>query len=174
MLKRLSRKNIFCKQLPVDYAFHSPQTEALKQEMIDSVAGIKTLSASIDVLSTVTGKPAGGTDYGAAYWAENIRQPVQFARAVDGLITDGHSKFLEIGPHPVLALSISQCLASRNAEGNVLPSLRRGQNDRMTLYETLADLYMSGWDLKWNKHLPRQKPLRPTARLSMAKEILLD
>jgi microcystin synthetase protein McyG len=154
VLKRLSRKNIFCKQLPVDYAFHSPQTEVLQQEMIDSAAGIKTRSASIDVLSTVTGRPAGGTDFGAAYWAENIRRPVQFARAVDGLITGGHSDFLEIGPHPVLALSISQCLASRNTMGKILPSLRRGQNDRMTLIETLADLYMRGRDLRWRNIYP--------------------
>lgn len=154
VLKRLAGKNIFSRQLQVDYAFHSPQTEVLMQEMIDSVAGIETRPSSVDIISTVTGIPAGGSDYSAAYWAENIRRPVQFAQAVDRLITGGHSKFLEIGPHPVLALPLSQCLAFRNIEGDVLPSLRRGQNDRTTLFETLANLYTSGWDLKWKNIYP--------------------
>lgn len=155
MLRRLAQKNIVCLQLPVDYAFHSPQTDVLMQEMIDSATGIETRPASISIMSTVTGISAGQSDYSAAYWAENIRRPVKFAQAVDGLITGGYSRFLEIGPHPVLALPISQCLASRNVRGNVLPSLRREKNDTRTLLESLGKLYILGEHIEWPALYPK-------------------
>ena len=89
VLGLLKKQNIFCRMLPVNYAFHSPQIEPFRQEMTQSVEGIETRPAAINVMSTVTGKPAENTDFGAEYWAENIRRPVRFAEAIDGLILKG-------------------------------------------------------------------------------------
>ena len=154
VLGLLKKQNVFCRMLPVNYAFHSPQIEPFRQEMTQSAAGIETRPAAINVMSSVTGKPAENTDFGSEYWAENIRRPVRFAEAIDGLILKGNSAFLEIGPHPVLSLSISQCLSHRNLEGKVFPSLRRGKNDKTTLVETLGGLYTLGRDVNWKSLHP--------------------
>jgi microcystin synthetase protein McyG len=154
VLGLLKKQNVFCRMLPVNYAFHSPQIEPFRQEMTQSSAGIETRPAAINVMSSVTGKPAENTDFGSEYWAENIRRPVRFAEAIDGLILKGHSAFVEIGPHPVLSLSISQCLSHRSLEGKVFPSLRRGKNDKTTLLETLGGLYTLGRDVNWKSLHP--------------------
>lgn len=150
VLSILKRQNVFCRMLPVNYAYHSIQIEPFRQEMTKSAAGIETKPTKITVMSTVSGKPGENMDFGSEYWAENIRRPVRFAEAIDGLILDGHTTFVEIGPHPVLFLSISQCLSHRNAKGKIFPSLRRGECDKTTLLETLGGLYTQGWDVKWN------------------------
>ncbi|CAM02054.1 acyltransferase domain-containing protein [Saccharopolyspora erythraea] len=49
----------------------------------------------------------------AAYWWHNVRDSVRFRGAVDRLVDDGYRVFVEIGPHPVLAHSLRECLESR-------------------------------------------------------------
>ena len=44
----------------------------------------------------------------ASYWARNVREPVRFATAIQALASS--EVFLEIGPHPVLSVAISQTL----------------------------------------------------------------
>ena len=51
-----------------------------------------------------------------AHWGRGVRQPVQFAPAVDALADFGVDVWLEIGAHPALAHSIQECLAGRGVE----------------------------------------------------------
>ncbi|MBW1749300.1 MAG: acyltransferase domain-containing protein, partial [Deltaproteobacteria bacterium] len=151
VLAALSDRDIFCHLLKVNYAFHSPQIDPYQEEMRASVAGIRPKPARIPIMSTVTGKAAVEGDYGAAYWAENIRRPVQFASATQALIGEGMGTFLEIGPHPVLGVSITQCIEIEEREGRVLTSLRRGLADRKSLLTALGALYVEGRPVKWEE-----------------------
>ena len=38
----------------------------------------------------------------------NCQEPVQFGRAVEGMIDDGISAFVELGPHPILRYAVMQ------------------------------------------------------------------
>jgi acyl transferase domain-containing protein len=140
--------------LPVNYAFHSHQIEPYKQEMIRSVEGIHIRPAEIRIFSTVYGKLAAAGDFGPAYWAENIRRPVLFATVIDKLIQEGHRTFLELSPHPVLGPSISQCLASLQVKGTLLASLRRQGDERGTMLDSLATLYVQGRSIAWKTLYP--------------------
>ena len=153
-LALLDKRNIFARMLKVDYAFHSSQTSALLKQMEAAVGGISTQPASIPVVSTVSGKIADANTFSAAYWAGNIRQAVQFSKAIDVLIERGSRTFVEIGAHPVLALSIEQCLSVKNTKGVVLPSLQRGAGDRGRMLETLGQLYAGGRTVNWQKVNP--------------------
>src|SRR3712207_8434031 len=44
------------------------------------------LPISIPLFSTVTGRSVEGPELGAAYWWDNMREPVRFAAAVDALL----------------------------------------------------------------------------------------
>jgi acyl transferase domain-containing protein/SAM-dependent methyltransferase/acyl carrier protein len=156
VLKSLEKRNIFCRMLQVNYAFHSRQIEPYQQEMRLSVEGICPKPARIPILSTVTGKAAVEEDYGSAYWAENIRRPVQFAGAIDALIQKGHRTFLELGPHPVLGASIAQCLAHRELKGTLLASLRRQRGEKETMLEALSALYVQGRPIDWKGLYPQK------------------
>jgi len=83
------------------------------------------------------------------HWARNVESPVLFQPAVDALIERGVTLFLEIGPQPVLGPAIAQCLEARGREGLVLPSLRRGQDERAALLGTLGALFTKGVPVEW-------------------------
>ena len=147
------KENIFCKMLRVNYPFHSAAVEPFKREMEESVQGIIPNPYRTPIVSTVSGKPAKSGDYGAAYWADNIRNAVRFQSAVDELIRSNHGIFLELSPHPVLAMSIVQSLEAAGRRGEVLASLQRGTDDLKKMLSSLKAYYETGKTVQWENVL---------------------
>jgi acyl transferase domain-containing protein/NAD(P)-dependent dehydrogenase (short-subunit alcohol dehydrogenase family)/acyl carrier protein len=87
--------------------------------------------------------------YDAHYWGDNIRNPVLFERAMASLVADGHTLFLEVGPHPVLSSSIKECLAHHGVQGQGIASLRRGKPEVQTMAEALGALYVCDARVDW-------------------------
>ena len=127
--------------LPVNYAFHSPQIVPLAKELLAGLQPIKPAACSVRMISTVTADFLTGSELSAEYWAENMRRPVQFARAIGRLLEDGHNIFVEISPHPVLMASILECAGESVSNLCVTPSLRRGQPEVGTLLTAVGDLW---------------------------------
>ncbi|MBR8838119.1 MAG: acyltransferase domain-containing protein [Stigonema ocellatum SAG 48.90 = DSM 106950] len=140
----LAHRQIFSRFLRVDVPYHSPKMEPLKIELVESLQAISPQPATTPIFSTVTGQQVSGPELDAAYWVQNMRNPVQFAAAVNGLIHAGHDIFLEISAHPVLSSSISECLAQANKVGTVLPSLRRQDSELTTMIASLSQLKILG------------------------------
>jgi acyl transferase domain-containing protein len=147
---------VLCKDLPVNYAFHSHQVESLKDELIEAIRDLKPQKATIPIFSTVTGDAIAGTDLDADYWGQNMRQSVRFAPAIDALVKAGHHVFVEISPHPVLSGYVTQCLSQLDKEGVVLSSLRRTQEERLTLLNSLGTLYTLGYSIDWQQLYPSE------------------
>ena len=143
----------FSRFLDVDVPYHSHYMDPLEVELLESLLGIDAQTASVPLYSTVSGASADGREFDASYWWSNIRKPVNFAPAIEQLIDEGHDTFVEIGPHPVLAHAIRESLNAREAEGLVLPSLRR-ERERHTLLESLGSLYVSGHAVRWSALVP--------------------
>ena len=148
-LATLQAKGLGGRLLPGRYAFHSEQMAPFAAELAEAVRPVGGRAATIALFSTVTGAEAAGEDFDAAYWARNVRSPVRFGDAAGALIDSGVTTFVEIGPHPVLASALAECLAGRSAEGAILPSLRREREDRAVLLRTLAALYARGISPNW-------------------------
>ena len=110
--------------------------------------------ATIAFISEVTGDHLPGTELNAAYWWRNVREPVRFADMVQRLADHGCELFVEIGPHPVLSASITECFASLGRAVTVLPSLRRGQDERATMLGSLAALHVRGRTPNWRAVYP--------------------
>lgn len=153
LLGELNANGVMTKMMRVNYAFHSPQMEPFQDELVNALKGLKTSKPTVQIFSTVTGTEAVDGDFGAAYWARNIRQAVRFADAVSGLMAEGCTTFVEISPHPVLATSLEQCLDGNSV---ALPSLRRGRPERATLLVTLGALYTRGYVPDWNGLYPNK------------------
>ncbi|MGC3005727.1 acyltransferase domain-containing protein, partial [Streptomyces sp. G35A] len=64
-----------------------------------------------------------GAELDGGYWCRNLRQPVRFDRALEGLLEDGHGVFVEISAHPVLSMPLTDASAERG--GIVVGSLSR-------------------------------------------------
>lgn len=155
----LDRQNRFCKWVKVDVASHSPQIEPLREELIEALRGLKPNPARIPFCSTVTGALAENLVFDAEYWVDNMRKPVLFSAAIEKFLDSGYSRFVEIGPHPILLSSIQQIVKPHHEETRMLPSMRREEPEREILLSTLGALYVDGFSIVWEKIYPG--PARP-------------
>lgn len=152
--RSLEEKQIFCRFLQVEVPYHSPKMEPFKAELIESLEGINPQPSSIPLFSTVTGAAINGSQLDGVYWAQNMRNAVLFAAAIDEIAQAGYDVFLEISSHPVLANSISECLAKAAKEATVLPSLRRQEPERAMMLGSVGKLYTLGYPVDWNLLYP--------------------
>jgi acyl transferase domain-containing protein len=148
-------RGVGCRMLPVNYAFHSSQMEPFRSQLMETLGRVETRKAAVPVISTITGMPANAEEFDAAYWAGSIRRPVLFAAAIRQALAMGLRSFLEIGPHPVLAPAVSECLAEAGEQGSVIASLRRGGNERSALLRGLGKLYVEGQPVDWKAVYPQ-------------------
>jgi acyl transferase domain-containing protein/acyl carrier protein len=156
----LRQKQIFCRFLQVEVPYHSPKMDPLQPELLHSLRDIHPQPAAITMFSAATGQAVEGPELDAAYWWQNMRNPVRFAAALDALLHTDHDLFLEISAHPVLASSITKCLAQAKKEGSVLPSLRREEPERALLLGSLGKLYCSGYPVDWRRHYRQGRLIR--------------
>lgn len=156
LVDELAKAGQPARPLRVNYAFHSPQMSPLVADFLDELGDLRTLTsvatqpgAAIAMFSTVTGGPLGSEPLEPAYWGRNIRQTVRFSDAARAAQADGGQIFIEVGPHPVLALSLEQVLAAAGRGFQVHATLRRHQDERRSVLRTLAALYVSGSQVIW-------------------------
>ncbi|WP_434042177.1 MULTISPECIES: type I polyketide synthase [Sorangium] len=154
LVERLGQRGVACRSLNVDYAFHSPQMTPLAGELIAALGPIARRRASLPMYSTVTGARVSGAELDAVYWARNMREPVQLARAVEAAIADQHRAFLEVAPQPALAGYLERCLAASAAEGHAIPTLRRGKDELRCLMQSVGALYACGAAVDFRRLYP--------------------
>src|SRR5262249_13352940 len=127
LLRELESAHLFARKVRVDVASHGAQMEALREQLLDELAGIAPRSASIPIYSTVRGEAIAGSALDVDYWYRNLRQTVRFAEATHQLLSDGYSCFVEVSPHPVLTLALQETLEFSGTPGAVIGSLRRDE-----------------------------------------------
>jgi acyl transferase domain-containing protein len=153
----LEQRQTFCRVMSVDVPYHSHHLEMIQGDTLEALAGLRTHTPSVPIISEVTGEWMRDEPFDAAYWWRNTREPVRFADAVLRLIADGHTTFVEVGPHPVLAASIAECLKHAGVAGTCLPSLRRNEDDRRILLRTAAALHAHNAPIEWEGVLGRPR-----------------
>lgn len=122
----LANDGVFARILEsVEFASHSPQMDPIAARLGAALEGIPTQAMTAGFMSTANVSALASEELGAAYWGRNLRETVRFADAVDRLLDEGVANFVEIGPHPVLSASLSQCITARGRKGVVLHSWRK-------------------------------------------------
>ncbi|MGC3998939.1 MAG: SDR family NAD(P)-dependent oxidoreductase [Anaeromyxobacter sp.] len=150
LLARLSAQGVEQRRLPVRYAFHSAQMAPFQRRLEEALAQLVSAPPRLPFCSTVTGGLLA-EPVTPAYLGRNVREQVRFARAIGTLAAGGHETFLELGPHPVLAASIGECLEAAGRRARVLASLRRGRPERETMLQAAAGLYEAGLSPAWGE-----------------------
>ena len=157
----LASRGIDAKFLRGQLAFHCPQMQPAAAELARALTRLQARNSRIDLISTVHGRRVNGSELGAAYWSEQVVEPVRFSKAIDVLIESGHTTFIEVSPHPALSSAVMQCLEERGCEGHTVPTLRRGKAEVTSLLEVVAELYRIGHD----STLPARAVTEPRAVL---------
>ncbi|MFJ9648673.1 amino acid adenylation domain-containing protein [Streptomyces sp. NPDC101206] len=135
-----------------DCAGHSAQVDPLHDHVVGGLTDIRPRTPRIPLYSTVTGH-ALRTDQplDPAYWYRNLRETVRFDQAVDRLLGDGHTVFVEVSTHPVLALPLTD--ASAEHGGVVAGTLARDHGTHAQFLRNLGLLHVHGHDIDWDKAL---------------------
>ncbi|NOK59263.1 MAG: Non-ribosomal peptide synthetase component F [Chloroflexi bacterium AL-N10] len=157
---KLEAQQIFNRFLKVNIPYHSYKLDPIKEELLESLRDLKPRQPTIPAYSTVTTLECDEQTFATNYWWGNARDPVRFAETMAHMIQDGYTLFLEVGPHPVLATSIAECLTQEGQEGIVLPSLRRKDAERLTMLSSMGALYSLGYPIDWRNLYPTGTTIR--------------
>jgi acyl transferase domain-containing protein/acyl carrier protein len=172
LLEECERDGVKARRIPVDYAAHSAQVERIRGELLEGCASIVPSSAPIPFYSAVTGGLLDTRELGADYWYRNLREPVEFESATRALLAAGYRTFLEVSPHPVLAVGLHETVEDTLAEepvagaggtgtGSVIRpmsmvdfgvhgSLRRGEGGPRRFVKSLSELWARGVEVDWD------------------------
>jgi phthiocerol/phenolphthiocerol synthesis type-I polyketide synthase E len=148
---RLAEAGHVARPLATTHAFHSPQLDPLVAPVGEMVARMRLHPPSIPFVSTVTGTwitAAEATD--PAYWARQVREPVQFERGVGELLKEPGRVLLEVGPGQTLATFVRQ--RPDSAGVTVIPTLRYAYDrtaDAAFALGALGRLWLAGITPDW-------------------------
>lgn len=137
----LQSEGIFCRRIKVDYASHCAHIDPVLPEIRAQLADLAPQVPALPFYSAVTGlRHTAQLD--AEYWCQNLRRTVRFDRAVAALLAEGLSVFVQVSPHPILAMPLTH--ASAAAEGVVVGSLERDRGDLSQILQSFAALCCQG------------------------------
>ncbi|HVJ18921.1 MAG TPA: SDR family NAD(P)-dependent oxidoreductase, partial [Polyangiaceae bacterium] len=125
--------------------------EPLKPELISSLEGLQPQPTNIPLYSTVSGALVQGPELDAHYWCRNVRDTVHFTDAIAAMADAGFDTFVEIAPHPVLSDGIQETLESVKKKGFVVHTLRRKEDEVLTLTANLARLHSWGAEIDFSR-----------------------
>ncbi|TDQ48264.1 type I polyketide synthase, partial [Actinorugispora endophytica] len=143
--ERCAAEGGYARRLSAAYASHSPEVRAMREPLLAGLAAITPRSGEVPFHSTVTASVLDGTALDAAYWYRNLREPVRYAEAVQALAGSGHTVFIEVSPHPVVAAGTRRTLEEAGAGDTVvLGSLRRDEDERLRFLTSVAEAHAHG------------------------------
>lgn len=161
----LSGKGFEGRRLHTSHAFHSKMMEPILQPFTDLVAKFKPSAPKIPFISNVTGtwitaKQAADPDY----WAQHLRQGVQFADGIEELLKEEKRILLEVGPGQTLS-TLTKQNSTKPAGLTVLSSMRHPQDsqpDIAFLLTALGRLWLAGVPIDWPGFYADEKRHRVT------------
>ncbi|MEW1548878.1 SDR family NAD(P)-dependent oxidoreductase, partial [Streptomyces tsukubensis] len=145
------------RMIPVDYASHGPQVDALREDILSTLTGITPQEARIPMVSAMSGQWLSGPEMDASYWYASLREPVEFDRAIRVLGDAGHGVFVETSPHPVLLHAITGTL--EDSDPVTVGTLRRDDGGPERLVTSLAEAHVRGVAVDWTTILDTGTPV---------------
>ena len=147
------RDGVRSRFVPMDYAPHGPQVEAIRDEVLSSLDGVAPRAAVIPMVSGMTADYLDGASADAEYWYASLRATVQFSAGIERLHADGYGVFIEVSPHPVLTSAIGATL-EESQPAVVTGTLRRDDGGPARLLASFAEVHVHGVPVDWSAILP--------------------
>ncbi|MDW7695041.1 SDR family NAD(P)-dependent oxidoreductase [Flammeovirgaceae bacterium SG7u.111] len=157
VLKDLDEKGLFCKQVKVDVASHSPQMDPLMQPLRDALKGMSTYENDIPFYSTVMNREMTGEELSEDYWVKNLRGMVRFSDVVGSLLNEEHAIFIEMSPHPVLTNAISECAENADVDVATIASIFREKPEKISFLGNVGILFEKGFNIDWKSFYTVEK-----------------
>ncbi|WP_254398553.1 acyltransferase domain-containing protein, partial [Streptomyces sp. AC558_RSS880] len=149
LLTDCETQGVWARRVPVDYASHSVQVEAIRERLLTELAGIEPQTPTVPFYSAVTAERVETAALDAEYWYSNLRQTVRFEETVRLLLAQGFDAFVETSAHPVLTTPVEGTIDAADASAVVLGTLRRGEGGQERFTAALAEAFVHGLTVDW-------------------------
>jgi len=150
----LTRLEVGHRRLEVSHAFHSPLMAPVAAALEGVAASVRARVPHTPMISTLTGGEIDSM-LDAAYWCDQLLEPVQFTAAMNTLSELERVTFVEIGPGKTLLDAGRRCLPGPGR--GWLPTV---SGDPVTsVLEALGSLFVAGHDPDWSALSPGTGPI---------------
>ena len=96
---RLAERDVAARRLATSHAFHSAMMDPILEEFAEVVASTPRSAPTLPWVSSLTGDwITHEQSQDSAYWVEQLRRPVLFAKGIARLLEDPARVTLEVGP----------------------------------------------------------------------------
>ncbi|MER7673270.1 thioester reductase domain-containing protein [Kitasatospora sp. NPDC096128] len=145
------------RRLAISRAAHSAALDGTLDEFRRAVAGVRSGTPTLALVSTLTGRLATAEELRSPdHWTAQLRQPVRFLDAVRTLAAQGVGVALEVGPDAVLSPLVGGCL-DEGAAVTAVAAVRAGAAEGPGLVAALGELWAAGVPVDWRAVLgPRR------------------
>jgi polyketide synthase 13 len=152
IIARAESEGKFARKFETKGASHTSQMDPLLGELTAELQGIKPMSPTAGIYSTVHEgsyiKPGGEPIHDVEYWKKGLRHSVYFTHGIRNAVDSGHTTFLELAPNPVALMQVGLTTASAGLhDAQLIPTLARKQDEADSMVSTMAQLYVYGHDL---------------------------
>jgi acyl transferase domain-containing protein len=146
------------RRLSVSHAFHSAHMDGVLDEFRGVLSGLTFREPRLPVVSNVTGVLATAEQLCSPdYWVRHVREAVRFHDGIRYLESQGVTRYLEVGPDPVLSALVGEGLGSTPPV--VVPALRSGRGEALTVLTAVATMHVHGESVQWAPALSGGRPV---------------
>ncbi|KAL3495264.1 hypothetical protein BJX62DRAFT_233590 [Aspergillus germanicus] len=144
-----------CYSLDVAFAFHSAQTDTILDDFEEAAKnGVLFRPPNMPVISPLLGKVIfDDKTINAEYMRRATRETVNFLSVLEAAqnfsTVDEDTAWVEIGPHPVCMGFVNATLPTVKV---AVPSMKRGEDNYVTLTNSLSALHCAGVPIEWNEY----------------------
>jgi polyketide synthase 13 len=152
IIARAESEGKFARKFQTKGASHTQQMDPLLGELTAELQGIKPMSPTAGIYSTVHEgsyvKPGSDPIHDVEYWKKGLRHSVYFTHGIRNAVDSGHTTFLELAPNPVALMQVGLTTADAGLhDAQLIPTLARKQDEAESMVSTMAQLYVYGHDL---------------------------
>jgi acyl transferase domain-containing protein/NADPH:quinone reductase-like Zn-dependent oxidoreductase/acyl carrier protein len=158
LCEALQDRGVFARELDLDYAFHSSAMDCVRDPLLNELQGLEPTEPKLMFASTVTSGVLGDEPLDAEYWWRNVREPVQFAPAVEVLAAEGFDVFVEIGPHSVLSPYLRRLIHDDRSPAEVVRTGARRADGPAVITTAVAHLLAAGAKIDTRTYFPNPTP----------------
>ncbi len=161
IIARAESEGKFARKFQTKGASHTQQMDPLLGELTAELQGIKPMSPTAGIYSTVHEgsyvKPGSDPIHDVEYWKKGLRHSVYFTHGIRNAVDSGHTTFVELAPNPVALMQVGLTTADAGLhDAQLLPTLARKQDEVESMVSTMAQLYLYGHDLDISTLFPRR------------------
>ncbi|MEV6617693.1 SDR family NAD(P)-dependent oxidoreductase [Streptomyces sp. NPDC051051] len=159
-------QGMFARLLDVGGAGHSSAVDPVLPTLREALADVRPRPVQTRWYSTVLDDPRADVHADAEYWCANARRSVRFQQAVAAASADGHDTFLEVSPHPIAGVPLTEILEEEGAaQAVVVPVMHKNGDQAVDLRAAVVRSHLAGFpvdeDLLWPKGARTALPSPP-------------